>query len=109
MTNTEFDVQAPDNKEKLARLRQYIDASRYTVFFGGAGVSTESGVLTLSGEVSSTTSARLVHGVDVSAASNAIVSTAAAHSATASFELNLITLALVRISANDSILYSFWL
>ena len=44
MTNTEFDAQAPDNKEKLTRLRQYIDASRYTVFFGGAGVSTESGV-----------------------------------------------------------------
>ena len=41
---TAFDAQAPDNREKLERLRQYIDDSRCTVFFGGAGVSTESGV-----------------------------------------------------------------
>ncbi len=31
-------------EEQLSKLREFIDSSRYTVFFGGAGVSTESGV-----------------------------------------------------------------
>ena len=30
--------------EKLEQLQQWIDESKYIVFFGGAGVSTESGV-----------------------------------------------------------------
>ena len=29
---------------QIQTLRQMIDQSRYTVFFGGAGVSTESGI-----------------------------------------------------------------
>ena len=31
-------------EQQIQRLQQLIDQSRYTVFFGGAGVSTESGV-----------------------------------------------------------------
>ena len=31
-------------KEQIAKLQQWIDESRSIVFFGGAGVSTESGI-----------------------------------------------------------------
>ncbi len=31
-------------EERLSRLREYVEKSRALVFFGGAGVSTESGI-----------------------------------------------------------------
>jgi len=37
-------MREPDFEEKLARLRRWLAQSRRTVFFGGAGVSTDSGL-----------------------------------------------------------------